>query len=309
MKVVEMLRRGAILVPLDAPDLKCALTNTIGAVPGVSDKLAGTLAEGLVGGVSGEFCRVHERVAVALTESDAVEEICAAIGVSSVGFMSEGIDDAPGDRADEAGAGAAPEDGAHSEALLVLITPGRLAFLQDHMLPTLKRFFRDEERVAPILDARSTDDITKMVALMDLDPHQSLLVEDVVQPIKYRVYPDTPHSEVVDLMVRRELHAVPVVGEDYEFLGVITTGDAMDELLSQARSRSVGGSSATVPEDPTAREIMTRTVMCVSEGQSLIEAASIMVNRDVEQLPVIRDGEMVGFLTRGEVLKWLYPGI
>ena len=52
---------------------------------------------------------------------------------------------------------------------------------------------------------------------------------------------------------------------------------------------------------------MTRTVMCVSEDQSLIEAASIMVNRDVEQLPVIRDGEMVGLLTCGEVLRWLFP--
>jgi CBS domain-containing protein len=309
MKVGEMLQSGAILVPLDAPDLKWALTNTIGAVRGVSDEVAEKLAEGLVGGISGELSRVHERVAVALTESDAVEEICAVIGVSLVGFMSEGIDDASGDRADEAGTGDAPGDGAYSEALLVLITPGRLAFLRDHMLPTLKRFFRDEERVTPILNARSADDITKIVALMDLDPHQSLLVEDVVQPIRYRVYPDTPHSEVVDLMVRRELHAVPVVGEDYEFLGVITTGDAMDELLSQARSHSVGGSSASAPGDPTAREIMTRTVMCVSEGQSLIEAASIMVNRDVEQLPVIRDGEMVGFLTRGEVLQWLHPGI
>ena len=52
---------------------------------------------------------------------------------------------------------------------------------------------------------------------------------------------------------------------------------------------------------------MTRTVMCISEELSLIEAASIMVNRDVGQLPVIRDGEMVGLLTRGEVLRWLFP--
>ena len=319
MKVVEMLRRGAILVPLDAPDLKWALTNTFRAVPGVSDEVAEKLAVELVGGASGEFCRVHERVAVALVESDAVEEICAVIGVSPVGFMADGTDAASGIGAAEAGAGeaglggagagGAPRDRPDPEALFVLITPGRLALLRDQMLPTLKRFFREEESVAPILNARSADDIVKVAAFMDLDPHQSLLVEDVVEPVQYRVYPDTPHSEVVDLMVRRELNAVPVVGEDYEFLGVITTGDAMDELVSQARAQSVGGSSATAREDPTAREIMTRTVMCVSEEQSLIEAASIMVNRDVEQLPVIRDGEMVGFLTRGEVLRWLFPGI
>ncbi len=143
---------------------------------------------------------------------------------------------------------------------------------------------------------------------MNLDPHQSLLVEDVVEPIQYRVYPDTPYSEVADLMVRRELQAVPVVGEDYEFLGLITTGDAMRELVSQARAENAGGSYSTTREGPTARQVMTRTVMCVSEEQTLIEAASIMVNRNVEQLPVIRDGEMVGFLTRGEVLRWLFSG-
>ena len=305
MKVAEMLRRGAILVPLDAPDLKSALTSTLRAVSGVPDEVAEKLAADLVGGASGEIYRVHERVVVALAESDAVEKICAVIGVSPVGFMADETDAASGVGTAEAGA---PRGEPDSEALLVLITPRRFVSLRDQMLPTLKRFFREEERVEPILNARSPDDVVRVAGFMDLDPHQSLLVEDVVEPIQYRVYPDTPYSEVVDLMVRREVQAVPVVGEDYEFLGVITTGDAMKELVSRARAKSVGGSSATGRGEPTAREIMTRTVMCVSEEQSLIEAASIMVNRDVEQLPVIRAGEMVGFLTRGEVLRWLFPG-
>ena len=174
------------------------------------------------------------------------------------------------------------------------------------MLPTLRRFFQEEASVAPILNARSSADVESVAVFMDLDPHRSLLVEDMVEPIQYRVYPDTPYSEVVDLMVRRELQAVPVVGEDYEFLGVVTTGTAMDELVSRVRAESVGDGHAAARGEPTAREIMTRTVMCVSEDQSLIEAASIMVNRDVEQLPVIRNGEIVGFLARGEVLRWLF---
>ena len=303
-----MLRRGAILVPLDAPDLRWALTSTLRSVSGVPDEVAEKLAADLVGGVSGEIYRVHERVVVALAESDAVEKICAVIGVSPIGFMVDETDATSGVGAAEAGAGGAPRGEPDSEALLVLITPRRFVSLRDQMLPTLKRFFREEERVEPILNARSPDDVVRVAGFMDLDPHQSLLVEDVVEPIQYRVYPDTPYSEVVDLMVRRELQAVPVVGEDYEFLGVITTRDAMKELVSQARAESVGGSSATGRDEPTAREIMTRSVMCVSEEQSLIEAGSIMVNRDVEQLPVIRAGEMVGFLTRGEVLRWLFPG-
>lgn len=307
MKIAEMLRRGAILVPLDAPDLEWALTSAFRAFTGVSDEGAKKLAADLVGGVSGEILRLHERVVLALAESDAVEDISAVIGISPTRFTAEETAAASGVGLAEADAGGAPEPGTGSEMVLVLVTPRHLSSLKDRVLPTLSRFFREEQRVTPLLDARSADGVLRVTGFMELDPHRSLLVEDVVEPIQYRVYPDTPYSEVADLMVRRSLQAVPVVGEDYEFLGVITTGEALHELVSQARVESVGGSSANTRAEPTAREIMTRTVMCISEEQSLIEAASIMVNRKVEQLPVIREGEMVGLLTRGEVLRWLFP--
>jgi CBS domain-containing protein len=58
----------------------------------------------------------------------------------------------------------------------------------------------------------------------------------------------------------------------------------------------------------TARDVMTRTVLCVSEGQPLIEAAHMMVNKKVEQLPVVRDGELVGMITRSKVLRALHLG-
>ncbi len=51
---------------------------------------------------------------------------------------------------------------------------------------------------------------------------------------------------------------------------------------------------------------MTRSVLCVSEDQALTEAANMMVNRDVEQLPVVREGELVGFVTRDSILRALH---
>ena len=59
-----------------------------------------------------------------------------------------------------------------------------------------------------------------------------------------------------------------------------------------------------------ARDVMTRSVLCVSEDQTLVDVASLMVNRDVEQLPVVREGELVGFVTREAVLRaLLVPGL
>lgn len=292
MKIFEMIRRGSILVPLDAPDLEFALMIAFQAIPGMPKDAAKGLAKDLVAGTAGEIHRVQNRVVVAFAASDVVEGTCAVIGVVPEGFTTESTE-----------ASSSPE----SAVILVVVTPRSVVSVRERMLPTLKRFFHEEDWVAPLLSARSVDDVVRVAGFMDLDPHRSLLVEDVVEPIQYRVYPDTPYSEVADLMVRRELHAVPVVGEDYEFLGMITTSEAMDEILSQARAESVGGTSSSGWEERTAREIMTRSVMCVSEDQSLIEAASIMVNRKVEQLPVIRDGEVVGVLTRNEALRWLFP--
>ncbi len=58
----------------------------------------------------------------------------------------------------------------------------------------------------------------------------------------------------------------------------------------------------------TARDVMTRTVLCVSEGQPLIEAAHMMVHKGVEQLPVVREGELIGIVTRAKVLRALHLG-
>lgn len=52
-----------------------------------------------------------------------------------------------------------------------------------------------------------------------------------------------------------------------------------------------------------ARDVMSRAVLCVTEDQDLVDAGKMMANRDLAQLPVVREGEMVGFLTREAVLR------
>jgi CBS domain-containing protein len=130
----------------------------------------------------------------------------------------------------------------------------------------------------------------------------TLLVEDALEAVNHSVRPDTPLSEVVDLMVRLALGAVPVVGDGSEVLGMVTSGDALGQLMHEP---SPGGHGA--PEDAlTAREVMTRSVMCVAEGQPLIEAAHMMVHKDVEQIPVAREGRLIGVVTRAKVLRALH---
>ena len=136
--------------------------------------------------------------------------------------------------------------------------------------------------------------------------NECLLVEDAIEDAQYRVYPETPLGEVVDLMVRRDLRAVPVVGERYEVLGIITTGDALDQILRDAPAEESEGRGSR--EMLTARDVMTRAVLCVSETQHLVDAARMMVSKKVDQLPVVRDGELIGLITRDAILSTLHAG-
>ena len=55
-----------------------------------------------------------------------------------------------------------------------------------------------------------------------------------------------------------------------------------------------------------ARDVMTRAVLCVSETQPLADAARMRANRKVEQLPVVRDGELIGLVTRDAILQAMH---
>lgn len=139
--------------------------------------------------------------------------------------------------------------------------------------------------------------------MTDETPGASLRVEDAIEPASHRLSPDTPLSDVIDLIVKRRVGALPVLGERSEVLGIITSGDALDQML---RGSTKDGPAAGEPLK--ARDVMTRTLLCVSEGQSLIEAAHMMVHKKVEQLPVVRDGEFLGMITRSRVLRALHLG-
>jgi predicted transcriptional regulator len=103
-------------------------------------------------------------------------------------------------------------------------------------------------------------------------------------------------------MVGNRVGAVPVVGERSEVLGIITAGDVLDQLLRDSPTED----SPPARDRLRARDFMTRTVLCVAEGQPLKDAARMMVNKKIEQLPVVREGELIGIVTRSKVLRALH---
>lgn len=123
-------------------------------------------------------------------------------------------------------------------------------------------------------------------------------VEHVFEPLTYRIYPDTPVGEIQHLMLRRGLEAIPVVGEGHELLGVISVVDVLCHILPTREGGPPSGRRGLV-----ARDLMTRSVLCVSENESLAAASRSLISRGVSSLPVVADGRLVGFLSRETVMQ------
>ena len=152
-----------------------------------------------------------------------------------------------------------------------------------------------------ILKMGAIEDIHRMLSSKSFGDNQietSVTVADVVAPLTYRIYPDAPVGEIEQLMLRRRLTAVPVVGSNHEVLGVITISDLLPHVLPGGGARRTSGR-----DQVAAADVMTRSVLCVSEDEALLVASRSMITRGVSRLPVVRDGELIGFLERETVLQ------
>ena len=100
---------------------------------------------------------------------------------------------------------------------------------------------------------------------------------------------------------------MPVLDEDGRLVGLLSDRELMRHLLTNYLQTSgpsrVTGEFSAPPR--FVRDVMTRQVLGVSPEQPLADVASLMANKDVDRVPVVREGMLVGFLTRGDIVRKL----
>jgi CBS domain-containing protein len=108
-------------------------------------------------------------------------------------------------------------------------------------------------------------------------------------------------------LIRTGLGALPVVDAEQRLLGMLSERELMRHLLA-SEVLSDGSPRHPAPAllgQKTVRDVMTRQVLCVGPEQPVADVASLMSNKDVERVPVVREGRLVGFLTRGDIVRKL----
>jgi len=108
----------------------------------------------------------------------------------------------------------------------------------------------------------------------------------------WSVSPDTSVHDAIRLMVDKAVGSVLVV-ENGNVRGIVTERDFAHKVALENKSS---------PSMPVA-EIMTTHVLCTRPEQTIEEAMALMTDKRVRHLPVLSDGNIVGVVSIGDLVK------
>jgi tRNA nucleotidyltransferase (CCA-adding enzyme) len=146
-------------------------------------------------------------------------------------------------------------------------------------------------------DGDSPRNIPELVAeirqvLRDRVPHPVQASDLMSSPVR-TIRPETTIDEAQRVLLRYGHSGLSVVDEGDRLVGVISRRD-LDLALHH------GFGHAPV------RGYMTAPVRTVSPATSLAEIQNLMLKWDIGRLPVVQEGELVGIVTRTDVLRQLH---
>ena len=136
-----------------------------------------------------------------------------------------------------------------------------------------------------------------------------LMTEEVLT-----IGPEAPIKDVAKVLLTNRISGLPVCDIEGGVLGVISEGDILYKEHDPAAGH-LGGplgwivdgrlDSAAVDKAKalTAGKAMSAPAITIAPWGSVSEAARIMCRRHVNRLPVVKDGLLVGIITRADLVR------
>jgi CBS domain-containing protein len=141
---------------------------------------------------------------------------------------------------------------------------------------------------------------------------RDVMTRDVVS-----VASDTPMRKIAALLVEKRISGVPVIDGSGAPIGMVSEGDLIGRSEAEREARqdwwltTLAEGEAVNPEFlaslsyATARDMMSAPVISIDEETSLGEIAGILTEHRIKRVPVVRDGRIVGIVSRADLVRAL----
>ncbi len=120
------------------------------------------------------------------------------------------------------------------------------------------------------------------------------VASDVMVRNLITLHPKMDLFDAIDLLMKHEISGAPVIDEEQRLIGVFTEKDCLRVLVN-----------ATYEQLPTTQiyAFLETNCMTVNEDTDLLTIAQMFLSNPYRRLPVVRDGKLVGQISRRDILK------
>jgi len=297
VKLGDLLSPDRILVPIGGENLREAISEIVTAMQAAGTVDDPTRFEELVGDTLPADVVTVRQAFLLYFRTDAVPHLTVALGIAPNPLHRE-------------------HDPTKQARIVLLVTAP--PHETSRFLRTVSAFSRalgQEEVVDKLLASEKPEDVLAIESIAGIELRDYLEVRDVMVHRRLYVSPDTKLKEAARLMATASVPSLPVLSDTGEVLGMVGQKELLRHLLPVYVKRITGEESpegngdASDEPDPNelpVRDVMDRSVLCISEDQTIGEIATMMLSRNMDRFPVVRDGRLVGFLTRGDMVRRLF---
>ena len=128
---------------------------------------------------------------------------------------------------------------------------------------------------------------------------------DVMTGDPVTVAPEVPVRDAVAVLIDHGITSMPVVDRDGHIVGIVSEVDLLRGRLPHDPRAFVRSCDDGPDPARTVRDVMTDTVVCLPDYSDLADLAEALVDERVRAVPVLHEGELVGMVSRRDVLRTL----
>jgi len=150
-----------------------------------------------------------------------------------------------------------------------------------------------------------------------------MLVKDIMTKDLVTVKEEDTVDYVAKLLIEKNIGGVPVVNDENRVVGIVTESDLIykdKKLHIPSFIRVLDGliflESLKKFEEEIKKiagykikDIMTTPVVTLDENSTVEDAATIMIEKKINRIPIVRDGKLVGIISKSDIVRSLVKGI
>jgi CBS-domain-containing membrane protein len=123
-------------------------------------------------------------------------------------------------------------------------------------------------------------------------------------------------QQVAELLAERGISAIPVVDREKRVIGMVSEGDLLHRAetgterrrswwLDMMASTNKLAGDYIKSHSGKAKDVMTRDVTSVADTAAVADIAVILEANRIKRVPVVRDGKLVGIVSRANLVRAL----